>query len=203
MRGALVVAQVAISVILVVGAALMTQSFVRQMRVDLGFKPDHVVAVRFTISGSQAGPDGQLANHIRALLSQVRATPGVTAAGATKALPFRGNGEPATLTIQGAANTEGGLSSVMVMHVTDGYFGAMGIPVLAGREFGSGDAGGRALVILANQAFLKRYFPAETPVTAIGKRLVTARVEVEIIGVVGDVRQTSVTEPAEPTLYIS
>ena len=91
----------------------------------------------------------------------------------------------------------------MLMHVTDGYFATMGIPVLAGREFRAGDSGPK-LVILANHAFLKRYFRDRTRPERSAPKLVTARIEVEIIGVVGDVRQVSVTEPRlEPTLYFS
>ena len=124
------------------------------------------------------------------------------AAGGVKALPFRGNGEAALFKLEGAANTDGGLASATIMHVSDGYFSTMGIPLLAGREFGAG-VGGRDWILIVNRAFLTRYFPAETAAGAIGKRLTLGKLTAEMIGVVGDVRQTSVIEPAVPTLYVS
>src|SRR6185503_17498594 len=93
-RSALVVAEVALAMILVIGAGLMTRSFIKLLQVDLGFKPEHRVAVNFSISTVRhAGENDAWLNVYRDVLDRVRATPGVIAAGAIRDLPFHGDGE--------------------------------------------------------------------------------------------------------------
>jgi predicted permease len=202
LRSVLVVSQVAISVVLVIGAALMTQSFIRLNRVDLGFQADQVLVESFTIPEARAMEDGQMSSYLRAVLDQVATLPGVISVGAARVVPFRGTGETATAEIQGASNTDQGLATARIIHVSDGYFVTMGIPILAGREFARTDSPNR-LVLVVNRAFLHRYFPQVTPTSAVGRHIVMGGTDAEIIGVAGDVRQAAPSEPAEPTFYLS
>jgi predicted permease len=204
LRDALVVGEVALAAVLVVGAALMTRSFVELLRTDLGFQADHRVAVDFVLSGRQrTGPETQA--YYREVLDRVRALPGVIAAGAVKDLPFRGNGEPWPVVPEGLAiASPADVPTVRVLHATDGYFDTMGVPVLAGRELSRDDRDGRPPVFVVNQALARRCFPGLPPGGVVGRTLrLGERTRIPIVGVVGDIRQTGVDEPAQPTAYVS
>ena len=199
-RAALVVGEVAVAVILVVGAGLMARSFVGLLRVDLGFRPDHVLVVNFSVGdrhqGSQALENGYYAE----ILDRVRALPGVVAAGAAKEIPFRGTGERVGFVPQGMVVAPGNEAPTAgLIHVSDGYFRTLGVPLLAGREFARSDDDHAPLALVVNEAFARKYFP-DRP--AVGRTIAFDTLQVPIIGVVGDVRQESLDEPAKPQLYI-
>jgi len=200
LRGALVVAEVALAVILVVGAGLMTRSFVNLLQVDLGFVPDHRVAVNFTMSTARH-PDNWLPVY-QNILDRVRATPGVIAAGAIRDLPFRGDGEAMRFRTPALASVPvADRPMAMLMFTSEGFFGAMGIPMLGGRDLSRQDRQNSPLVFVVNQAFAKKYFPNQN---AVGQSLILGDTNhVPVVGVVGDVRQTSVDEAPVPRVYAS
>lgn len=198
LRGALVAAEVALAFLLVAGAGLMTRSFLRLMHVDLGFHPEQLVAVNFTIPEDRYPKSADAQEYLRQVLERVRAMPGVVAAGAAKALPLRGDGEQVSLAPDGMSAADADrLGAVSLMHITDGYFRTMGVPLLAGRDFGPEDRAGHPVGLIINHAMAERFFPGVNPV---GHTLTTDHIPV--IGVVGDIRQTGVTEPAQPAAYI-
>jgi predicted permease len=198
LRGALVVAEVALAVILVVGAGLATKSFTRLLDIDPGFKPQHVLAVRLGIPYERIGD--RVPAYYQELLDRIAAVPGVEAVGAAKDFPLRGTGELRAPTVPGSAGGAGDRPiRLPVLHVSADFFRAMGIPLLAGRTFTTADRADAPPVFVVNQAFAKRYFPNES---AVGKTLRMGPRPIEIIGVVGDFRQKSLTEPAEPYAYI-
>jgi predicted permease len=200
MRAGLVVGEVAVAVILVVGAGLMTRSFLELLKVDLGFRPDHVLVVNYSIGDAHQGTRAQMRGYYTDVLDRVRAVPGVVAVGATKALPFRGSGERNDFLPEGmvlGASQEA--PTAPYIYVSDGYFQALGVPVLAGREFARSDDDRAPFRLVVNEAFAKKYFPGRT---AIGRTVTIGTEQIPIIGVVGDIRQESVEEPAEPTIYI-
>jgi putative ABC transport system permease protein len=134
------------------------------------------------------------------MLERVRAVRGVRAVGVAKDLPLRGMGEERRLRVapsQGGA-TPSEAPRVNAFHVGGDYFSAMGIPVRQGRVFDHTDRGDAPFVIVVNEALARRFFGGH----AVGKSLAFTFAEVPIIGVVGDVRQRSLTEPAEPMAYV-
>jgi predicted permease len=197
LRDGLVVAEVALAVVLVTGAGLMARSFVRLLDVDPGFRPEHLVAVSFSISKGRHGPD--YLPYYEQVLDAVRATPGVIAAAATRDAPFRGPGETNSgfglPDAPGRAGRDGAIGTAMF--VSDGYFRTLGTPVLAGRELLRSDRRDAPAVAVVNRAFVARYFGGGP---AVG-RTITSDGAVRIVGVVGDIRQESMDKPAEPTVY--
>jgi len=201
LRNALVVTEIALAMILVVGAGLMTRSFVKLLNVDLGFTPEKRVALNYTISSARhpTGPEMRQTSH--AILEKVRTVPGVLAAGTVRDLPFRGDGESVPFSTPGMASSSRADSPhATMMFTSDGFFSAMGIPMLAGRDLSPADRDSAPLVVVVNQALAKKYFANRSPV---GQWLAFDTTKVSIVGVVGDVRQKAVDETPEPRLYMS
>jgi predicted permease len=197
-RSALVVAEVALAVVLVVGAGLMTKSLGRLLSVDPGFRPERVVSVNLTIPPERYETDDKMIAYYRAVIDAVRAVPGVQSAGAVKDLPLRGTGEYIAFDIPGRPSTDADRPRAARLHVSADYFKTMGIPLKAGRMFTEQDRRGAPYVLMVNEAFQRRFWPGES---AVGKALQWGT-QVPIIGVVGDVRQLSLAEPAEPVMYV-
>jgi putative ABC transport system permease protein len=204
LRNALVIAEVALAVVLVVGAGLMTRSFVQLMSVDPGFRPDHLVAVNFTISTTRHGKNWQ--QYYRDVIDKARTVPGLVSVGATKDAPFRGNGERDSFGPPGYVVKAGeDPPTARMMHVSDGYFQTIGARIIGGREFLPSDRADGPNIVLVNEAFAKHWFPGEN---AVGKSIGMAPTQIngmgapaQIIGVVGDIRQTSMDEPGRETIY--
>jgi len=186
-QGLMVVLEVALAVPLLVGAILMAQSFVRLSRVEPGFRTEGVLTVRMLLL-----PVKDRAAHAQIIddtLARIRALPGVLAAGSIGRLPMDGGNSGswyyrADLPEPPRERRPGGDISI----VSSGYFAAMGIPLKQGRDFGNDDRIGSPHVAIVNETAARTFFGAEP---AIGRRL---RVywndsrEVEIVGVVGDIR---------------
>ncbi|HKG93952.1 MAG TPA: FtsX-like permease family protein, partial [Gemmatimonadaceae bacterium] len=200
LRSALVVAEVALAAVLVVGAGLAAKSFARLLDVDSGFQPRNVLAVRLGLPYNRLSGERVMAQY-EALLARIAAVPGVQAVGSAKNFPLRGTGEMRGPVIPGSADGRVGDRELRlpVMHVSADYFRAMGIPLRAGRTFAASDGRSAPPVWVVNEAFARRYFPNES---AVGKTLRMGPMSIEIVGVVGDIRQRSLTEPAVPTAYI-
>jgi putative ABC transport system permease protein len=165
-----VVGEVALAMVLVVGAGLMTRSFLRLLEVDPGFRADHLIAVNFTISSER---HARYAQFYRDVIERVRALPGVLAAGAVKDAPFKGNGERNGFRLPGMSlrpDEEGPVATVM--HVSDGYFHAIGARIVEGREFSGDDGPDRPFVLVVNQALVRAYLGGGS---AVGRSLVLGR----------------------------
>jgi len=203
------VAEVAVAMMLVVGAGLMSRSFAALLNVDPGFTPDGLVAVQFTIDPSrhETDRDPSLADqegyavYYREVIDRVRALPGVASAAAVKHAPFRGNGERNSFRIPTKPVPAGQDSpTANVIHISDGYFRTIGARMMAGREFTPQDRAGAPFVVVVNESFERRYFPGER---AVGQQIQFGRAPVDIVGVVNDIRQVSMSEPVQPTIYLS
>jgi predicted permease len=201
MRNVLVGTEVALAVVLVMGAALMTKSFLKLLQVDVGFRPQNLLVVNYTISTARWNSrPGRYRGYYTQVIDRVRALPGVVAAGVAKDAPFRGTGEgvgfvPQGMTVSGTDEPP----TAPLFHISDGYFNALGVPILAGREFERTDDSTRATVFVVNQAFAKKYFPGQS---AVGKTLGLGPTQARIVGVVGDIRQIAVDQPALPSVYV-
>jgi predicted permease len=201
LRSGLVVAEVALAVVLIAGAGLMTRSFMTLLNVDAGFRPERLLAVNFTMNTARH-PRPQYLAYYRELIDRVRAVPGVVSAGAIKDAPFRGNGERQGFVPEGmvlGANDQA--PTAAFLHVSDGYFATIGARLIAGREYTERDRPGARISVIVNRALADQYFSGRS---AVGRTLtVGAGLDAEIIGVVNDIRQTAMEEPARPTVYIN
>ena len=213
LRSALVAGEVALAVILVAGAGLMTRSFIALIRVDPGFRPDHLVAVMFTIDVTRQrarrgitqeppGAEPSYATFYRDVIDRVRVLPGVVSAAAVKDAPFRGNGERIGFRLEGKpVGANEAAPSAVSIHVSDGYFQTIGARIVDGREFTRDDRVGAPPVVVVNEAFMRRYYPGEP---SAGKALIVGQsTRIPIAGVVNDIRQVAMNEPAEPTVYVA
>jgi predicted permease len=190
LRSGLVIVEVALAVVLVVGAALTAKSFARLVAVEPGFRSDERLVVMTSVRSQQ---------HYASILDAIRALPGVQAAGAIRDLPLLATGELSRPDIAGRPTPPGGNPTVQRHQVSTDYFGAMGIPLLAGRTFTMSDRAGSPVVTIVNEEFARRSWPGED---AVGKALRFGRTEIPVIGVVGNVRQAGLAEPIEPAMYL-
>ena len=200
LRSGLVVVEVALAMLLVAGAGLMTRSFVALLEVDPGFVPDRLVAVQFSISTVRHPPPGY-ANYYQEVIERVRMLPGVISAGAAKDVPFRGVGELIGFTLPGLVVPAGQDAPLAAMlNISDGYFRTIGARMLDGREFTPLDRADAPPVAVVNEAFARRWFPGQR---AVGTQLtLDGSTAFEVVGVVNDIRQRAIAEPAQPTIYL-
>ena len=201
-RAVLVAAQVALSLVLLVGAGLLLKSFARLQQVDLGFDPEGVLTARVTLPEARyATPEQQVA-FFDALLGQVRGLPGVRSAGAINWLPLSGLRSATSFWFEGRPLPEAGQRlGTDVRAIDPDYFGAMGMPLLDGRALEHSDAAGRPRSVVVSRSFVDRYMSGEPPLGARihmpwGDTLVGT-----IVGVVADVKHTGVDSAANPTVY--
>ncbi|MGH7710085.1 MAG: ADOP family duplicated permease, partial [Gemmatimonadaceae bacterium] len=210
-RRLLVVSEVALSLILLVGATLLTRSFVRLQQVRPGFNPDGVLTadVGLPVAGRfEPARDGaRWATAINALTAQLAASPGIVAAGATSALPLSGAIEGGGVNIPGRPPDPPGTGPNAAYSVVSGnYFGAAGINLVAGRTFDSSDDAPGASSIIVNREFVRRYLAGEQQ--AIGRELgaqfemVRRRPPRIVVGVVDNVKLISLNEEPRPQVYV-
>ena len=205
LRRALVIGEVALSLVLLTGAGLLVRSLAVLLSADPGYRTDGVLAVTVQAWGDYPRPDQKVA-YVRDVTARLSALPGVEAAGSTSALPLASpiGRTFAPYTIVGAApSSTGEQSSARTTLVSGDYFPAIGIPVRRGRLFTAADDATSPPVLLVNEAFARRHWPTED---ALGKRVLLGfmgrPIEREIVGVVGDVRHGGLHEAPAPGLYI-
>jgi putative ABC transport system permease protein len=193
LRSSLVIAEVAIALILLVGAGLLIRSFTRLQNVNPGFNPADAYAVSLSLPEKKYGTPEQQAAFTQQALQQLSSLPGVQSVGAAHIVPFAGGDYILGFVIGGRPRpAPGDDRSTNYYAATPDYFRAMGIPLLSGRFFNERDAAGSPPVAIINESMAKRYFPNENP---IGQRIhVTNGPEVfrEIVGVVADVKHYAV-----------
>jgi putative ABC transport system permease protein len=208
LRKILVVAEVALSVMLLVGAGLMLRSFSRLRNVNPGFRTDHALTLRVSLPVpnpqiSAADEDRFMSFYDRAL-ARLSELPGVTAAGATNMIPLDGNGTDRLIEVEGyVPRDQSDMPDAQNRQATPGFFAAMGIPLVRGRLLERSDDQKAPRVVVVNETFSKRFFPNGD---AIGKRIRLGKLTAEfpwatIVGVVGDVRGFALDEAPEPTMY--
>jgi putative ABC transport system permease protein len=220
--GAFMVSQVALALVLLVGALLMLRSFARLTGVDPGFQPEHALAVEIALPPARFAQPQQQAHAIDNLIARVRALPGVQAVGATTQVPLTHCCNNYPVTIEGKPAPPPGKDQMSLLGVASGdYFKAMGIPLRQGRTFTAADArialplirywpqqpnpegferSQAAPVVVINEAMARRYWPDENP---IGKRFrILFSPQVTVVGVVGNVRQTSLNDDYQPEMYL-
>lgn len=200
-RSGLVVGQIALGLVLLVGAAMLMSGFVHLMRRDPGFRADHLLTFDIGVSDAQRTVAQQIAFCDR-LLDRMTAIPGVQAAATGTPLPLQGHEMRIAFDVDGRPTVASDRPRSDVAIVTPGYFTAMGIPLLKGRDFSGRDDAGAPPVLVVNQAFARKYFPGED---VIGKRIQPGAgpspVMREIIGVVADAKQAVLGTDPDPIYY--
>jgi len=206
-RDVLVVAQLALSLMLLAGAGLLIRGFAILISTPPGFARDGVVTARLSVPGGHYDGGGGF-NAMRAtrlyfpMLERLRAVPGVKAAGITSAVPTDGSGTTSDYWIDGRAEPAPGTArGVQVTQVSPGYFSAMEIPVRSGSDFNEDDGASAGSAVLVNESFARREFPGES---AIGRRLHLGRDRANVFtikGVVGDVHQSALDREPSPQIY--
>jgi putative ABC transport system permease protein len=204
LRHGLCVAQVALGLILVSGAGLLTGSFLHLVRRDLGFRPGGLLTFSVDLPGKQYAGSRQLDFHAR-LLDELRNLPGVTSSALATPLPLTGDQMNIAFDIQQRPAPPAQRPRANMAIVTPGFFRTFGVPVLEGRDFVERDDATSAPVLIVNRAFAERFFPGEN---ALGKRIEpgatsddTGTRMREIVGVVGNARQSALKMEEEPIYY--
>ena len=208
-RDLLVVAEVALGLVLLVGAGLMMRSFGRLVGVNPGFDPANVLTGRISMSGpAYEESHGGRVRYVEQTLERLKALPGVEGAAFVAPMPFSGGNVVGDFRIEGRPAPEPGREpSASVRSVTPEYFQSIRIPLVRGRHFTEQDRRGGVGAAVINESLAARYFPGEDPIgkyiSQIGSNQNEGDPERwEIVGVVGDVRHSSLTRPAAPELYL-
>jgi putative ABC transport system permease protein len=198
-RSVLVVAEVALSVILLIGAGLLIKSFVLLQKVDSGFNPNKLLVATISLPTSRYTEAAQRSAFYTRLCQELATLPGVVSAGATQSLPLSGSDARTPIAIDGRAVPPFAERPIVSLGiVSPDYFKTLGIPLMQGRFFTEQDNATAPVAIIINQSFARRFFPDQNPV---GQRVLMGLAQPqsrEIVGVVGDVRQIGLdTSPAE------
>jgi putative ABC transport system permease protein len=209
-RSGLVVVEVGLSLVLLAGAGLLLQSFWKLLHVNPGFRPENVATCSVNLPPVKYPSEWQQADFFRRALDEARALPGVDAAGFATSLPFSGSRGSSSFSIDDRPTPPDADGPAADRHqVAPGYFRAIGIPLLEGRDFSDADDRSHPGAIIINETAAKRYWPGENPV---GKRLTIGMpqevklygkaVSREIVGVVGSVKHEGLKADFQPELYI-
>ena len=203
LRSALVVSEMALSLVLLIGAGLMVRSFAAMLRADLGIKPENVVAMETSLPPDEYKDENKRLDFYQQLMSRVGSLPGVQKVGGVDIVPFSSGYNGLTFQIVGQTPFPKGQEPYSELRIaTPGYFDAIGTALRSGRLFGDHDDAKAAPVILINETFARRFLPRQQP---IGQRIDFGGGEKavrEIVGVVADVKNDDFDEQPDPAVYV-
>jgi putative ABC transport system permease protein len=203
-RASLVVAEVALTLVLVIGAGLMMRTLWSLTHVATGFSPEGVLTMRVQPSGERYNTSARQVEYVVSVLERLRALPGVQATGAIHHLPLSGYAWYSNIDIEGRVRTPNETPLRSGWRIVQGdYFQAMGIPLLRGRTFSASDTREAQQVVVVNDEFARAAWPGEDP---IGKRFTAGNATrvggaVTVIGVVGGVRHVTLDASPGPEMY--
>lgn len=202
-RNLLVVSEVALALILLVGAGLLVRSFWRLLQINPGFNADRVLTLAIDLPDGTYPEDAQKVTFYQRIIEQLQSRTGVSAVGATSSLPFDEElAISSAFTVLGSQPVKpGDRHSALMISVSPDYFRAMGITLLEGRYLANQDRSGAPPVAVINQTMARRFWPGETP---IGRRLMVDGEQTprEIVGIVGDVKHLSLERQWDPEMYL-
>jgi putative ABC transport system permease protein len=204
LRGLLVVAEVALTLVLLVGAGLMLKSFLRLQEVNPGFRPDHLLTAQISLPPARYAEDHKIITFYQELINRMKSLPGVQAVGISMSLPPNRLSLSNDFGIEGRPLAPGQTRPIAEeMTISPDYFTALGVPLLRGRFFTDADKAGAPPVLIINETMARHYFPNEDP---IGKRLQTGDPNPNapwqtIVGVVSNVKYTGLEAEETLTMY--
>jgi predicted permease len=203
-RSVLVIAEMALSLVLLAGAGLMIKTFLRLEGTSLGFNPDHVLTAQLLLPDNKYPKLEDRARFLQETLARITALAGVQSAGAVAFAPLSGFWGATNFTLEGLPAAPGSVARQADFNlVSPSYFRTMQVPLILGRDFEAGDSVHAAEVVLINQSMARQFWPQQNPV---GRRLnpdpaMFGNTTWEIVGVVGDIKHFGVAEPTHPTIY--
>jgi len=196
-RHTLVVAEIALSLVLLVGAGLLLRGFYNLMGTEPGLVPENVLSAHLPVPAEQI--DGATPRLFRPLLEEVRSLPGVRSAAVVSMLPIQEAWTNGGFSIEGRPAPPPGQEPFAETRVASpGFFATLGVPLLRGRDFTERDGEHGPDVVIINNTLARKYFPGEDP---LGRRILYAPVPMTIVGVVGDVRQAGLDEAPLAEMY--
>ena len=201
LRNLLVIAEMAMSLVLLIGAGLLARSFMRLLEVQPGFRADHLVTMFMNFAGPKYALPGSSSQFEEQLIQRVEAMPGVQGVAISNDLPLEGDDTTTGVgSIEGRDNLPPGHEFLVGIHIANpGFFRAMGIPLLRGREFNSTDAAKSTSVLIINQKVAETFWPGQDP---IGKHVqVMGPSPSEVVGLVGNVRHNGLGEAPDFETY--
>jgi putative ABC transport system permease protein len=208
-RSLLVVVEIALALVLLVGAGLLIQSLMRLQQVELGFDSRNVLTFNVAKSVDRSTSPSQIADFYRQLTERLKALPGVVNASVVFQVPLSGAGASTGLEIEGQPGAPGNRPFGVFHSVGPEYFRAMGIQLVKGREFTEQDDLSSPRVLIINEALARKHFPNEDP---IGKRITPGFSSVpitgddgrrEVVGVVADIKHHSLQGPPQPEIFFA
>ena len=203
-RSALVVAQVALSVILLFGSGLLLRSFVNLQRADLGFQTDHLLSFQVQIPAYKYDTPERLQQAWNEVRERIESLPGARAVGAVDRMPFIGRGPMNSVWPKGQPPATAAEARIATRRmISEGFFAAMGIALRSGRVIDRDDDRGDPLVTVINERLAREYFPGQDPV---GRSLMlpwaNPALELHVVGVTADVSELGAAADAPPTFYL-
>ncbi len=202
-RTALIISEMALSVMLLVGAGLLMISFHRLLDVSPGFQVNDVVTMRVTLPVATYSRPSRVVQFYDDVLSRLRRSAGIEAAAAVTLLPFSGADQRGAFQIEGRTDDSGMPVRARPIAISEGYLAAMRIGLVSGRSFSDRDREGSTAVAIINSAAARRYWPGANP---IGRRIsfeFDPPRWLEIVGVAGDVKHRGLASDADPEVYLS
>ena len=199
-RSALVIAEVVVSVVLLISSGLLIRALWKVQATDPGFRTDGVLTLQTALPLPKYEKTNVRAQFYTKVLTGIRNLPGVTGAAYISGLPmsFRGGIWPVVVNGRSQNRAEG--TSASLRYVTPGFFATLGIPIKSGRDVSEADTDDRPYVAVVSESFVRRYWPDEQP---IGRHFEFGLHDREVIGVVGDVRVRGLERSSEPQVYLS
>ncbi|HKQ77975.1 MAG TPA: ABC transporter permease [Blastocatellia bacterium] len=204
LRNALVIGEVALALILLVGAALLIQTLYHLHSQYAALRPESLLTARTALPDYKYNERSQRTAFYANVLARVRALPGVVSAGYTTSVPLEWKGGASNLTIEGKQSQPDSIWNANHRQVTEDYLQTLGLPLLGGRYFNTLDHERSQMVAIINETMARKYWPGEDP---LGKRFKIGEAEsrrpwLTIVGVVADVRQEAMDAPAAPEMYL-
>jgi putative ABC transport system permease protein len=197
-RDLLIVAEVALSIVLLVGAGLMIRTLWQLQNVDPGFQADRVLTMEVSLPVARYEEGTQMPFY-QQLEERIRGIAGVAEVGAINILPLSNNYDSQGVQIEDHPMPEGQWPAVQTRSITPAYFRAIGVPLLRGREFDPRDTEDTEKVIIISRSMAEKHWPGTADV--IGKRVTHGRRQKTVVGVVGDVKHLAIDEAVVPIMY--
>jgi predicted permease len=199
-QSALVIAEIALAVMMLAGAGLLTRSLLKLQETDLGFTPQNVLTARITLP-TKSYPEPRGAAAVQEIVDRIRQVPTVTAAAAMAWTPIVDSGGMWSIVVEGVVPKEGTVPLASPQQVTREFFDVMSIPIRKGRGFAAADTASTQLVAIVNERFASAMWPAAEP---IGRRFRMDNPNakwITVVGLAGDTRVDGLTESAPPMMY--
>jgi len=203
LRGLLVVGEVALALVLVIAAGLLTRTFIEMLRTNPGFRSDHVLTFELTLPSLKYPDQPRMARAYMNAADRLRSAPGIEAAGLAQVLPMGGAPDSTSFHVVGGPQVDAKAEQPYAAYTlaTPGYFAALGVPLLKGRDILASDRDDTMHIVVINSAMAKKFFGGEDP---IGKQVDFGNPlfpPMTIVGVAGDVKQQSLSEDPMPRMY--